>query len=135
MIHRAALRASWAPIAVLVLHSVLGRVLGHEPYVDPLAHFSGGAAMAYFVRAACSVRGGALGAPSALALDLLAFGLAATAAVLWEFGEFLLDVFYGTRIQLSVANTMRDMMLGMAGAVVCVTLGRLRSTFYARRSR
>ena len=47
--------ALWAPIAVVVLHWAAGGLLGHEPYVDPVMHFLGGAAAAFF-RSLASIR-------------------------------------------------------------------------------
>ena len=100
-------------------------MFGHEPYVDPIAHFSGGVAAAFFFRYACFLGRGFLGAPSPLALDLLAFGLTCSAALAWEFGEFASDVFLGTRIQYAVGNTMRDLMLGTLGGGIYVAAARV----------
>ena len=41
---------AWAPISVLIGHSIFAKFFGHEPYVDPVMHFSGGVAAAYFFR-------------------------------------------------------------------------------------
>jgi hypothetical protein len=125
IVGRTVLGAGWAPITVLVLHSVLGRAFGHEPFVDPVIHFSGGVAAAFFFRYACGVAGNLLGAPNDLAKDLVAFGLAVTVALLWETGEFASDVWLGTHIQHDVANTMRDLILGMGGAASYVLAARV----------
>lgn len=110
--------AAWAPAGVLLIHAVAGRLWGHEPYVDPVMHFLGGAAVAFFFRRAAVISEEILGAPSPLALDLVAFGLACTAALFWEFGELLSDLVLGSHIQVSAANTLRDLALGLTGAVV-----------------
>lgn len=39
------------------------------------------------------------------------------AAVLWEFYEFLHDQMYGSKFQPSIADTMKDLLLGMLGGI------------------
>ena len=112
--------AIWAPIAVIVIHSVAGGLLGHEPFVDPVMHFSGGVAAAFFFWRSATACRQFLGELSPGALALLSFGLATVAAVGWEFAEFLVDSYRGTSIQRSIANTMRDLFLGMSGATIYV---------------
>ncbi|HSR89030.1 MAG TPA: hypothetical protein VLK22_01340 [Candidatus Udaeobacter sp.] len=41
-----------------------------------------------------------------------------TIAVWWEFYEFISDYFLGTLMQPSIADTMKDLCMGMLGAVV-----------------
>jgi hypothetical protein len=67
-------------------------------------------------------------------LDLSSFGLTTTIAVLWEIGEFLSDVFLGTNIQHDVANTMRDLILGMAGGFSLLCIWRLIRYRHGRNS-
>ena len=47
---------------------------------------------------------------------VLVAALATTAAVVWEFAEFSVDQAFGTNVQVSLANTMKDLAVGMAGA-------------------
>lgn len=117
---RIAKEALWAPLAVVVVHGLAGERLGHEPYVDPVMHFVGGVAAAFFFSRAADCGRRYLGDLSALARGLLAFGLATVAAVAWEFGEFLLDLYYGSSIQRGLPNTMRDLLLGVGGALLYV---------------
>jgi len=109
--------AAWAPVLVFVAHAIGARVFGHEPYVDPVMHFLGGAATAFFVYRVCRIGGGLIGAPSILVVDLLAVGLTCAVALAWELGELVSDVTLGTRAHTSVANTLRDLLLGAVGAV------------------
>jgi hypothetical protein len=118
-------KAAWAPAAVLVAHELGARAFGHEPLVDPVMHFLGGSAIAYFVYRVCRIGGGYLGAPSRLVIDLLALGLACVVALMWEFGEFLSDRFLGSHAHTSVGNTLRDLFLGMVGALACIGIVRL----------
>lgn len=120
-LHRLAREAAWAPAAVLVLHAMGGALFGHEPYVDPVMHLLGGAAAAFFFRRAGSAAKPLLGALTEPALDLLSFGLTCAIALGWEFAEFLVDHVFGTNVQLSLGNTMRDLFLGVTGALLYLT--------------
>ena len=53
------------------------------------------------------------------------FALTVTVAVFWEFAEFLLDQTVGSNLQVSLANTMKDLAMGVSGAAV-VTAWRVR---------
>lgn len=124
-VSRVARRAAWAPLGVLVLHEVAAGWLGHEPYVDPVMHFLGGVAAAFFFRFAGSVADRLLGAPSEVALDLIAFGLTCAIALLWEFGEFAGDRALGHHMQRGLENTMRDLAFGVSGAIVYLSARRV----------
>src|SRR5262245_7881058 len=124
ILRRLAKEAAWAPGAVLVLHLVAGAIFGHEPVVDPVMHLSGGIAAAYFFRRGASIAGVALGSPTRLGADLLAFGLTASAALFWEIGEYSLDRLAGTVTQGGLDNTMRDLIFGVTGAVLYLAVAR-----------
>jgi len=125
--------AAWAPASVLVVHEVAARMFKHEPYVDPVMHFLGGSAIAFFVYRACRIGGKFLGAPSRLVMDLLAFGLTNSVALVWEFAEFLSDRLWGTHTQTSVLNTVRDLFIGMMGAIVYLGAARVLASVAAWR--
>jgi hypothetical protein len=125
IIFRVARDAAWAPLGVIVLHEVSARWLGHEPFVDPTMHVLGGMAAAYFLRYACSLAEQWVGTPTPTGLDLLAFGLTCAVALLWEFGEFAADQYFGTHTQLGLGNTMRDLAMGLGGAIVYLLARRL----------
>jgi len=61
----------WAPMGVMIVHGVAGQMFGHEPYVDPIMHFSGGLAAAFFFSRACLIAPELFGKPSRLGIDLL----------------------------------------------------------------
>jgi hypothetical protein len=46
---------------------------------------------------------------------VLLLSLTATAAVFWEFAEFISDQFLATHLQPSIANTLQDQFLGILG--------------------
>ncbi|MAE66048.1 MAG: hypothetical protein CMJ18_17385 [Phycisphaeraceae bacterium] len=125
---RVAKESGWAPVVVLILHEVLAGIFGHEPYVDPVIHFLGGAAAAFLLRCSVSCASGLMGRPSRVATDLLAFGLATVVAVIWELGELLSDLLLGSNIQRSAPNTLRDLALGMAGALAYLVLRRVAAS-------
>lgn len=60
---------------------------------------------------------------------ILTISLTATAAIFWEFAEFIGDRLMDTNIQISLANTMQDQFLGILGgttwAFVCYKRMRL----------
>jgi len=120
VIARIAKEALWAPMAVVVVHWLAGRSWGHEPYVDPVMHFVGGAVAAFFFLRAADCGRRYLGELSLLGRALLAFGLATFAAVAWEFGELFLDLFRWGSFQRGLTNTMRDLFLGVGGALLYV---------------
>lgn len=51
---------------------------------------------------------------------VLILSLTATAAVFWEFAEFIGDRLFHTNIQVSLANTMQDQFLGVLGGMTVV---------------
>ncbi len=113
-------QALWAPAAVFFFHSMASRSLGHEPYVDPVAHFFGGIAIAFFFWKSANCCQYYLGSLPLITHALLAFGLATFTAVAWEFMEFFMFVFtYGeTSAQQWRATMMRDLFLGISGAAL-----------------
>jgi Na+-translocating ferredoxin:NAD+ oxidoreductase RnfD subunit len=122
--------AAWAPLAVFIAHLFLGRLFGHEPYVDPVMHFCGGMAIAYFFQETSKLASHWVGKLTDMGRALFAFGLACAAAVLWEIGEFSSDIVFRTHVQINNANTMRDLILGVVGASLFLVIGQLM-----RRSR
>ncbi len=56
-------------------------------------------------------------------LEIVLMGsLTASAAVFWEFGEFLFDRFFGTNIQVGLANTIQDLAMGLLGALTLMII-------------
>ncbi len=48
----------------------------------------------------------------------LVISFVALVATLWEFHEFLMDYYLDTHTQPSIADTMKDLFLGLCGALV-----------------
>jgi hypothetical protein len=116
---------AWAPLSVLIGHSVFAKFFGHEPFVDPVMHFSGGVAAAYFFRKVSMMSNEVFGELTDLSHDLLSFGLTCSIALFWEIAEFISDTFLETNVQTSNANTMNDLILGIVGALMYLLLRRL----------
>ena len=117
--------AAWAPALVLVFHTVAGHFFGHEPVVDPISHFTGGMAAAFFFRRAAVSASELLGELTAAGLDVLSFALTCSIAVFWEIGEFASDRILGGNVQRGLGNTMRDLMCGIAGGALYLLVRRV----------
>jgi hypothetical protein len=133
ILHRG-IRASWFPLVVFVIHVVLSRGFDAytvRPWVDIPMHTLGGVAITYFC--AMAFRGLELqlftnskqGYPIYL---LFLFALTGMITGLWEFAEFLADHFFDAGAQKSLPDTMLDMALGFAGALVFLVPYALRRT-------
>jgi hypothetical protein len=61
---------------------------------------------------------------------LLLFSITATATVFWEFAEFIADQTLSMNIQISLANTMQDQLMGILGGItwMCVWARKARRT-------
>lgn len=122
-------RAAWAPIVVLVFHAAVAKTALREP-MDFTIHFSGGAAIAFFVFNAIELLPTWFGRLTTFGHHLFSFAMACTVGLFWEFGELASDVFRGTHIQISVHETLRDLIADTCGAVTALTL-----VFLVRRFR
>jgi hypothetical protein len=120
---RSALRISWAPVAVVLLHLVMAGLIGHRRCLDPVFHFLGGAAGAYATCQALVLVPRLASRVGAGHAKFLAVAAVAIVAVLWEGAEFASDRLLGSHIQLSRLDTMMDLTLGVGGAVIGAILG------------
>ena len=117
----------WAPLMVFGIHVILSRVFNAYvvfPPTDIPMHFFGGLAMAFFIsRCFQALPREVVRSSRIVALELILVGsLTTSAAVIWEFTEFACDQIFGSNIQRGLGNTMRDMGLGIAGALVIMVL-------------
>jgi len=118
------LRLVWAPLCVLIVHRYAGAAWGHEPYVDPVIHTFGGLAMAHALSILVVGAQARIGRLTPLGRELMVFGLTAFVALAWEVGEFFLSAYYHAHLQRSIAETIRDMVLGVVGAAVYLIVAR-----------
>ncbi|MCP4139336.1 MAG: hypothetical protein GY755_03430 [Chloroflexi bacterium] len=117
----------WFPITVFTLQLMLKdwlHIYDYYPSADVPMHFIGGIAIAFFVsRSFQLLPREAVKRSRIVLLELLLIGsLTATAAVFWEFAEFALDQFADSNIQVSLANTMKDLAMGILGAILLIVV-------------
>lgn len=90
------------------------------PDFDILMHFGGGLTMGmtafFLVRLARENKW--LSVENKLVQIFLTICFVALMAMLWEFAEFLSDVFLLTHMQAGLSDTMFDMLLGLCGGLV-----------------
>jgi hypothetical protein len=120
-------RGGWPAIAVFTVHVIASRGLHaylRFPSLDIPMHFLGGAAIAYFFHRASLAASshGIVGPSPAGTHSVLVFALTSTAAVFWEFAEFLTDRYFGTHAQLGLDDTLSDMLLGICGGITFLGL-------------
>jgi hypothetical protein len=113
----------WLPTCLFVFHMVTSELFGlydAYPSADVPMHFLGGFCISYFLRGVYleGVKHRLFGQPSKLMYFFFVFAWASASTIFWEFAEFSGDVILGTNMQDGLADTMIDMFLGMAGAVV-----------------
>ncbi|MFC5455430.1 hypothetical protein [Prosthecobacter fluviatilis] len=115
------LRAGWAPLVVLIFHHEIQHTSWRQR-LDFLMHYSGGVAIGFFLWHALDCFAHWLGSLTPFARYLFTFALACTVGLFWEFAELFSDVFFHTRIQFSVRETMRDLIADATGAATTLTL-------------
>ena len=117
----------WAPAVVFLIHVVATQVFDVYtlwPQTDIPMHFAGGCAIAFFIsRCFQALPREVIRSSRIVVLEaVIVASLTTSATVLWEFAEFSLDRLAGTNVQVSLANTMQDMAMGMLGAALVITV-------------
>jgi hypothetical protein len=127
----------WVPMTVFIIHAFLSQVIHLYDLWSPAdipMHFTGGVAIAFFISRCFQLLPRESIKRSRIALlELLLIGsLTATAAVFWEFAEFSIDQLFGTNVQVSLANTMQDMAMGILGSIFLIAI-RIRQLHIGTR--
>ena len=119
---------AWAPLSVVAfyIYGLSIHLFYFHPYVDIPTHFMGGVTITYFYRVAIRNSQKIVGDIPHPIQVLLAFTCTGTTTVLWEFYENIFDYFLHTNMVLGLEDTIKDMFLGLLGALVI-------SLFYRRR--
>ncbi len=120
-------QSAWAPLLVLLFYAIAAKGFNAYliyPWLDMPTHFLGGAAITYFFLCAINHGQALVEEIPALVRKLLALGLTAMTAIVWEFLEFLSDVALGTKMNLGVADTLADLFFGLLGGVLVIVLQR-----------
>jgi len=113
------------PMTVLAAHLIASKVLNLYmlfPNLDIPAHFVGGLAIAYTSTQILSYleKEKITARLNPVMFLVFIFSLTGTATVFWEFAEFIYDRLLNTNIQISLANTMQDQLMGILGGVAWI---------------
>ena len=111
------------PALVFIIHRIGADFLGvyvRWPALDIPTHFLGGLVIAFFFSGAIRVlvRQALIQEPDPFVRLSLVFALTCTATVFWEFAEWTADQTIGTNYQVSLNDTMSDMLLGIVGGTI-----------------
>lgn len=120
--------AAWAPLSVVGFY-LLGLALhlfDQIPQMDIPTHFFGGVTITYFYCAAIRNSQEFLGDIPLPVQILLAFTATGTTTVFWEFYENIMDYFFGFHMVLGLTDTIKDMAMGLLGALVLLLFYRKR---------
>ena len=115
------------PGAVFLAHTIVSgifRLYTVFPHIDIPFHFLGGFSIAY-TSAKILVyleQEKLIARLNGMLFIILLISITATAAVLWEFMEFTGDQLFHTNIQVSLANTMQDQLMGLLGGLALAFL-------------
>ena len=123
--------AAWAPLSVVVLYLIGLSLHLYDlfPLLDVPTHFLGGVAITYFYRSAIRSSQRFAGDIPFGVQVLFAFTCTGTTTVLWEFYENIIDHFFGTHMVLGLTDTLKDMLMGILGALVLTIFYRGRQDF------
>jgi hypothetical protein len=126
---RVTLRESaWAPLSVVAfyLFGLAFHLYALYPNLDIPTHLFGGIAITYFYRVAIRNSQEFLGGIPLVVQILFAFTLTGTTIILWEFLETIVDYLFNARNVLGVFDTVKDMFVGLLGALLLTLFYRGR---------
>ena len=118
--------SAWAPLSVFgpYLFGLALDLYDLYPFLDIPTHFLGGVAITYFYRSAIHNSQKIFGEIPLPIQIIFAFTCTGTTIILWEFYENIMDYFLHTHMVLGLADTLKDMFLGLLGALVLTLLYR-----------
>ncbi len=123
-------RLLWAPVLVLLLHATSMALTNNEYGWDEPMHVLGGAAIAWMVCEAWQLlreKGYVPVLPPWL-FGTLIVSLVMTVGVVWEWYEYLRWVTISPWMDLTLADTLKDLGYDVAGAIaLAVGMGRFRT--------
>jgi len=118
--------SAWAPLSVFgfYLFGLAFHLYDLFPPLDIPTHFMGGVVITYFYRSAIRNSQKIFGDIPLPIQVIFAFTCTGTTVVFWEFYENILDYFFGFHMVLGLTDTIKDMFLGLLGALVLSLLYR-----------
>jgi hypothetical protein len=120
--------SAWAPLSVVGFYAI-GLALHLFDKIPPLdipTHFMGGVTITYLYRSAIRNVQNMTGEIPLPVQIFFAFTFTGTTVVLWEFYENIMDHFFGFHMVLGLGDTIKDMAMGLLGALVFSLLYRKR---------
>ncbi len=112
----------WFPAAVYFFNVILYRLGFYVlwPWIDTPMHFLGGVSIAYAAHVFFNFgkKEKWLLIKNKWVYVFLITSVVALIAVFWEVYEFLSDIFRFTRMQLGIADTTKDMIIGIFGGAM-----------------
>lgn len=120
--------AAWAPMTVIgfYLFGLAFHLYDLYPPLDIPTHFFGGVAITYFYRSAIYHAQKIVGEIPLPVQVILAFTCTGTTIIFWEFYEITLDFLFEANNVLGLTDTIKDMFVGLLGALAL-------TVFYRRR--
>jgi hypothetical protein len=108
------------PALVFLIHLItvgLSNLYIHFPHIDIPFHYAGGFAIAFTSAQILTYleEEKITSMLNRVLFVIMIIALTTTAAVIWEFAEFISDQFLHTDLQGSIANTMQDQFVGILG--------------------
>ncbi len=120
------------PAVVFLLHEACAHIYGNlydrYPSLDIPMHFIGGFAIAYFASVfirQCSEYD-FIKIKSQLLSAVLIISLTLSAALFWEYAEWICDAVLGTQTQKSIDDTMLDTLVGLLGGGLFVLISKVK---------
>ena len=124
------------PLILLMTLHTLFVMLGYYsiPNLDSAMHFAGGISLGIFIFGLLgkAIRKGWCPDPGRALLLVLIVSLVTTGAVFWEIYEWLSDTYLGTHFQLTLDDTVKDLVLGLAGGIVCAWMVYISRAYTTR---
>jgi hypothetical protein len=126
--------AAWAPLSVFGVHVIafVSNTYHHLPDFDIPMHFLGGVVIAFYFHRTVSnmLLENLINPYRTIAHRLFVFTCTCTVAVFWEFAEFVLDLWFGSRFVGGLDDTMGDLFWGVLGGLLFIIF----SAFLTRSS-
>ena len=112
--------AAWAPLSILGYYALAFtlRLFKLLPPLDIPFHLLRGIVITYFYRVVIRHSQKLVGEIPYPVQVLFAFTCTGTTTILWEFYENILDFFTGTHMVRGLQDTIVDLLLGLAGALI-----------------
>lgn len=112
----------WPPLVLFTIHMAayfLFDIYDYFVSFDIPMHYLGGVCITYFYiqTVICAKEYNLIGRPSSTVIILLIFLLTCTTTIFWEFAEWSMDEFLHTTTQVSLDDTLLDMLLGILGGI------------------